>query len=294
MSGLVCVGLATLDAVAVVSQRPAPDQRVLAEELVYSGGGPAATAAVASARLGSPVAFVGAVGDDGEGHRIVAALDDERVATTQLRIEAGRTTGASVVICEQDTASRTIYNRPTAPLALDEQAAELIRAADWVHVDHVGWPAVAAMLTGLDPGSRPNVSVDHGSPVAGSRPTLVDLYVPTIERLRADFGNRPVGKLLDECTAPRVVATLGDQGSVAREDDGTHLEAPGVSVPVVSTLGAGDVFHGALVTAISRGKAMSDAMMYANVAAALSCRAADGRSAIPSHDDVVHFLEASA
>lgn len=294
MAGLVCVGLATLDAIAVVPRRPEPDARVLADELVYAGGGPAATAAVAAARLGLPVTFVGAVGDDGEGRRILADLDAEGVDTSGLRLESERVTGASVVVCERDTATRTIYNRPTAALRLDDAAIALLRRADWVHVDHVGWPVVAEALRGLDAARRPRISVDHGSPVAGERPDLVDLYVPSVQRLRTDHGQRPVRELLAECAAPRVVVTLGESGSIGRDEVGSHCEAPGVPVEVVSTLGAGDVFHGALVTAVSRGLPLHEAMTYANVAAALSCRAADGRSAIPSHDEVSQFLEDSA
>lgn len=294
MPGLVCVGLATLDAVAVVGRRPEPDQRVVADQLVYSGGGPAATAAVAAVRLGTPVTFVGAVGDDGEGHRVVDDLDAEGVDTAGVRIEPGRVTGASVVVCERDTAARTIYNRPTAELRLDDAATELVRAADFVHVDHVGWPAVAVALRGLGAADRPRVSVDHGSPVHGERPSLVDLYVPTVQRLRTDHGRHPVRELLAACPAPRVVATLGAGGAVGRDETGTYHEVPGVDVEVVGTLGAGDVFHGALAAAVSGGRALSEAMAFANVAAALSCRAADGRSAIPRYADVTRFLEASA
>ncbi|HSO01736.1 MAG TPA: PfkB family carbohydrate kinase, partial [Gaiellaceae bacterium] len=64
MSTVVCVGLATLDTIFAVPRHPGPDDRVVATELAIAGGGPAATAAVALARLGTEVAFVGLVGDD--------------------------------------------------------------------------------------------------------------------------------------------------------------------------------------------------------------------------------------
>ncbi len=44
------VGAATLDGIALVPQFPQPDERLVAEEIAYAGGGPAATAAVAAAR----------------------------------------------------------------------------------------------------------------------------------------------------------------------------------------------------------------------------------------------------
>jgi sulfofructose kinase len=64
---------------------------------------------------------------------------------------------------------------------------------------------------------------------------------------------------------------------------------PGFPVDAVSTLGAGDVFHGTLLACLVRGLPLRNALVRANACAALSCRALDGRSAIPSWDE----LEAS-
>ena len=63
--------MATFDAIALVDGFPAPDDRVVASEVAYAGGGPAATAAVAASRLGVRTAFVGTVGDDANGRAIL-------------------------------------------------------------------------------------------------------------------------------------------------------------------------------------------------------------------------------
>jgi sugar/nucleoside kinase (ribokinase family) len=55
---------------------------------------------------------------------------------------------------------------------------------------------------------------------------------------------------------------------------------------VVSTLGAGDVFHGALLASLLDGSPLPDALQRAVVAAALSCRALDGRGAIPDASEL--------
>ena len=54
-----------------------------------------------------------------------------------------------------------------------------------------------------------------------------------------------------------------------------------------STLGAGDVFHGALVAAVVRGLPLAEQLAFANVTAALSCRGLDGRSRIPRPAEVL-------
>jgi len=86
------------------------------------------------------------------------------------------------------------------------------------------------------------------------------------------------------------VVTRGARGCVAYVD-GETIEVPAhVGVDVVSTLGAGDVFHGALLACLARRLALRDALVHANACAALSCRALDGRSAIPTWDELEREL----
>jgi sugar/nucleoside kinase (ribokinase family) len=121
------------------------------------------------------------------------------------------------------------------------------------------------------------------------------LLVPTGSMLRhilADAGDRVddttaalhMARAVVNLGAHTVVATLGERGCVAADADGTTVTAPGVAIEPYSTLGAGDVFHGALVTAVASGSDLAQACAYANVVAALSCAGLDGRSAIPDHD----------
>jgi sugar/nucleoside kinase (ribokinase family) len=69
---------------------------------------------------------------------------------------------------------------------------------------------------------------------------------------------------------------------VALTSDGRRIEVPGLHIAPVSTLGAGDVFRGALLAQLMRNVPLADALTLANACAALSCRALDGRSAIPT------------
>jgi sugar/nucleoside kinase (ribokinase family) len=99
----------------------------------------------------------------------------------------------------------------------------------------------------------------------------VDLYAPN-----HDDGRR----------AEITVITRGADGCTAYVGD-ERVDIPGHPVAgVVSTLGAGDVFHGALLAALVRGLDLTDALTKANAAAALSCRALDGRSAIPTWEEL--------
>jgi sugar/nucleoside kinase (ribokinase family) len=243
---IVCVGLATRDAIYALPRHPGPDERVVASERVVAGGGPAATAAVAIARLGVQVRFVGVIDGVLDGVEIV------RVPGRMVESTILVTPGARGIVTEE---------------ALQFEApAGSLEGAEWVHVDHVGYSAV-------QPDDTVSLSVDGGNPIPGLDLAHVDLYAPT-EAM--DDGRR----------AKLTVVTRGGDGCTAYAE-GERIDVPGFEVePVVSTLGAGDVFHGALLACFARGLELRDALLHANACAALSCRALDGRTAIPTWNEL--------
>jgi len=90
-----------------------------------------------------------------------------------------------------------------------------------------------------------------------------------------------------------VVATQGSAGSAGFSPETGLVTAPGFKVNVTSTLGAGDVFHGALVAQMIQGHSLQAAMRRANAVAALSCRGLDGQSMIPTTTELNAYLEAN-
>lgn len=275
MTRVVCAGLATLDTVFSVPNLPPADGSVWATEVVVAGGGPAATAAVALARLGVEVAFVGAVGDDAAGAAIRDGLAGEGVDVAALELVPGATSPTSSILVGP-TGERAIVHHPG-----DAPSPEIEVEADWLHVDHV----CLGRVRGRSPDTA--VSVDAGYRIDDLDLHGIAVYAPTEAMLREQFGD---ARAALDAGAQLVVATRGAAGSVAYTRDGDVVEVPGVDLPVVSTLGAGDVFHGALVAYLVRGAGIADALRAANTAAALACRALDGRSAAPTLDELERSL----
>lgn len=285
---LLFVGCATLDTIASVDTYPVADSRTIANEFITAGGGPAATAAVAAARLGARTAFAGVIGDDDEGERIVAGLEAEGVDTSAILRVNNRRSGASLIIVSDGNESRAIVTRPVPPVRFPATGPfrDAIAAASWVHVDHLGWSAVQPLAPGI------RLSVDGGNPIAQLSLAAVELYVPTIEQLSADFGTALDEEHLVQASishgARSVVATNGAHGAWICRGRGPVVHVPAVSTRIVSTLGAGDVFHGALLAAVSAGYELTDAVAIANEVAAESCTGLDGRSKIPTHSLTIH------
>lgn len=292
---LTFVGAATLDALALVEQYPAADERVVASDLRFAGGGPAATAAVAASRLGHDVAFIGAVGADSTGDEIIAGLAREGVRTeAMVRVETAES-GASVVVISRGTATRAISNRPLprTDLVSSPAARALLAESTWIHTDHIGWEPTMRAVRDLGPG--PRMSFDGGHLVDGFTPDGLDLYVPTVDALQRRLGRNPTPHLLEQAAAEfggTVVATAGGEGAWTLERGGAPRRIPGFAVDVLSTLGAGDVFHGALLAQIAEDRPLDEAVRRANAVAALSTRALDGRSGIPDAGELDSFLSA--
>jgi sulfofructose kinase len=272
---VVCAGLATRDTIWRIPAHPALDGRVVATDVAVAGGGPAATAAVTLARLGVDVAFAGAVGDDDAGTFVLHGLAVEGVDISLLAIVPGAQTPQSAILVGPGGDRAIIHHPGNAPFP--ETEAE----ADWLHVDHAAFRHVRCQTPG-------QVSLDGGNPIEGLDLQGISLYAPTEGRLREDFGDAQ-GAL--DAGAELVVVTRGSEGSVATTRAGEIVEAGGVPCDgFVSTLGAGDVFHGALLAYLVRGATLDDALLAANTAASLSCRALDGRSAIPLLDELERSL----
>jgi sulfofructose kinase len=290
----VCVGLATLDAIVEVDRMPSFEERLVASAGTLAGGGVSATAAVTLARLGVPVAFAGSVGDDDAGRAIRAGLATEGVDVSLLRTVSGASP-FTVVLVERGSGARALVpvTRPGMTIEADAALRTAVTCAEWVHVDHVGYAVVRKFRTA---GMTTRISIDGGNPIADLSLEGISLFVPTEAQLALRYPSlnheQAMAHALNE-GAETVVVTRGRDGSAAaaRTNDGVAFEyALAPRVDTVSTLGAGDVFHGALLAALVDARPLREALAFANAAAALSCRGLDGRSAIPSRAELDVFI----
>ena len=289
----VCVGVITIDTIALVDKYPGEDERILADEISRAGGGPAAVAAVALSRLGIKSAIVGTIGDDEDGKEVLRIFAQEGVDTSGISIGSTATAG-SVIVASKEHSARAISTRqPLAQAEMNEAAKKLITSAQWVHVDHVGIKRLEE--AGISRGNGPLISFDAGYGVETFDPTVVDLFVPTDRQMALRYPGVDLAVALENDSMKAgntVVATQGSAGSAGFSPETGLVTAPGFKVDVTSTLGAGDVFHGALVAQLIQGHPLHEAMRRANAVAALSCRGLDGQSKIPTTTELNAYLEA--
>lgn len=288
----VCVGVITMDTIALVDKYPGEDERTLASEISRAGGGPAAVAAVALSRLGITTAIVGTIGRDSDGDEILEIFAREGVDSSGISRGDNPTSGSVIVVSREHSARAISTRQPVVQAPLNDAAKLLIAGAEWIHCDQVGITRLDEM--GLKRGTGPKISFDAGYGVENFDASLVDLFVPTDRQMKLRY---PELSALDAIEADAkkanntVVATMGSEGSAGFSSSEGIKRAAGFKVEVTSTLGAGDVFHGALLAQVIQNRPLQEALIRANAVAALSCRGLDGQSKIPHSAELDEFIK---
>jgi len=284
--------------ISLLPAYPKANDRVLATELLLSGGGPAATAAVTLSRLGHHVEMVTAVGDDEQGRFVMNGLAQEGVGTSHIKVVKMGRTAISQVIVNSETAERLIIHMPGANVEEALVDFNFDREAGWIHLDNRGYEALEKSGKQELALNKHKISLDGGIHIDHLDLTNVDLYVPTISELRNLFGqtSSDLEVLMSAKSAGPlvVIATDGPNGSyslesTAPDDEPALVHCEAFAGEIFSTLGAGDVFHGALLSEIIHDSDLRVAMTKANLCAFISCRALDGRSGVPTAKEL-NFL----
>jgi sulfofructose kinase len=296
MTRVACVGLAVLDLVFEVPTLPSAAGKHFAHGLRQVSGGPAANGAVTVARLGGEAVLVAAVGDDAAGSTILAQLRSEQVDLTGVTTVPGATSPTSAVLVDV-TGERLIVNHLDAALHRDAVVAPgIFDEADAVLAD-LRWKdgATLGLQTARDRGVPAVLDYDATSAVDDRQLIRFATHIAFAQqalaaRTATDDAEEGLRRIRMETDAWLAV-TLGGDGVVWLDPDGTAVHLPAFDVEVVETLGAGDVFHGALALHLAEGTEEATAVRLASAAAALKCTRPGGRAGIPHAAEVHAFLK---
>lgn len=298
MSGrVIVVGSINTDFVVLADRLPCPGETVLGGRLEVHPGGKGANQAVAAARAGAAVTFVGAVGTDAYGDQALDALRAEGVDVTHVGrvceptgaalIAVGARGENQIVVAPGANATLTA-DAATAGAALGGEGAVLLTSLE------VPMPAVvAAVAAAHATGMRSIVNPAPAHPLPAELLALAPILTPNEHELVVGIGNDDAAAALAELTArvtSPVIVTQGPAGALLAE--GRRRDRyDGHRVPhVVDTTGAGDTFNGVLAAWLSDGASLDEAIRAANVAGALSVGASGARAGMPARSAIVDAL----
>ncbi|MFC5835216.1 ribokinase [Nonomuraea insulae] len=288
-------GSANMDLVAFVPVAPKRGETVTGHRFRTVPGGKGANQAIAAARAGGEVAFLGAVGDDGFGAEMRTALAEAGVEVHGLRQVPGPSGIAHIVV--DDEGGNSIIVVPGANGTITGPSGEDLAAiaGSRALLLQLELP-MEAVVAGAQAGTVSGVPVYLTPAPAQQLPDelldAVTVIVPNEHEAAAITGvTRPedaMEALLDR--VEEVVITLGSEGALYGSRSGSRLRVPAVKVEAVDTTAAGDTFVGALAVARTEGMDVPGALRFASVAAALSVRREGASTSMPTRREIEDTL----
>jgi len=302
---LIHIGSAVVDFIYRLERLPLPGDDLTASSFAALPGG-GFNMMLAARRSGMAVAYAGKIGDGLCGAMLTAAFNAEGIDCLQPPSN-GIDSGTCVVLITADS-ERTFVSKPGAEgvITLDDFAFMQPARGDWVFTSG---------YTLAYPGSRDSqarfISELPSETTFAFDPTGIVYEIPgdilktVLARTNWLSCNRSeaaaiaglgsdeelAGRLLrDHCPdAEGVVIRAGSAGALLALRDKPPVFVPAFKVETVDTNGAGDTHVGAFVAALSLEQAPTEALRYANAAAAISTTR-HGGSVAPTANEIKEFL----
>jgi sulfofructose kinase len=293
---ILCAGIAVQDILMRVEAFPAPGTKAVATDFVITGGGCAANAALAVARLGGRAAFAGPLGAVGDAvsERILADLAAEGVDCSGAVRVAAATAPVSLILIDA-AGEKSIATRRSWGLSdgRPADAAALVADADAVLVDNRFAEFALEVCEAAHRRDIPLViDLDQATKPDDPLLKLGTHLIASSEGLQGTTGTGDFAASLRTLAAHNagfVAATDGANG-VYWLERGELRHMPAFVVTAIDTLGAGDIFHAGFSLALAEGRTLTEALRFASAAAALKCTRFGGAASAPMRAEVDAFL----
>jgi len=292
------VGYNAWDVIVPLPAAPPPDGKLETPGLLACGGGPAATAAVALARLGARARLVSPLADDPAGEAQRRELSAAGVDVSLCPARPGGVSPLAVSLVSPTGARSILWRRGELP-AIDvaEVDPAWLDGVDCLLCDSHE-PAAAARLAVAARARAVPVVLDGGNVRAGVAQLvpLCDDVISSTVFAPALTGRRAPAAALRALAAlgpSRVAMTFGAAGCLA-SDGGAPFHVPAFDVPARDTTGAGDAFHAGYALARAEGRPLRACLDWGSAVAALKCRDWGGRRGLPGRDETEALLRQGA
>ncbi|TWH20389.1 sugar kinase [Prauserella rugosa] len=279
-------------------------------------GGAETNVAVSLSRLGVPVTWVGRVGDDALGKRVVREVRGEGVdvrptvdpdAPTGLMLKELTGPGTSRVYYYRAGSAGSRFTAADVPAGLVEDSALIHLTGITPLLSDTAREACRLLVRrAKDAGVRVSVDVNYRSALApvdvaakvlGELVAEADVVFGSPEELAyvvpggAELSASPdeLAAALDPSGEREIVVKRGGDGASAYAG-GAVVHAPGHRVEVVDTVGAGDAFVAGYLSGQVRGWSVADKLARANACGAVLCTVPGDWEAAPTPEDLEVFL----
>ena len=291
---IVVVGSSNTDLVLSCPRLPNPGETLLGGDFQQFHGGKGANQAVAAARAGARVTFVGARGNDDFGRKAAAALRREKINIQPFTVHEGVSSGIALILLGGKSRENIIGVARSANDALSKE--DLAAALPHFKAARMVIAQLETPLATVTEAAR--IAHQAGVPFllnpapARSLPRsllrLVDTLTPNEHEatlLTDEPDPQRAGLALIRAGCRRVVITLGSKGALQITAKRVqHFAAP--KVKAVDTVGAGDCFTAWLAVGLAEEMPLDAAIARALSAASLSVTRPGAQSSLPYRKEV--------
>ena len=299
---IIVVGSSNTDMVVKSARLPAPGETIIGGVFGMYPGGKGANQAVAAARLGGHVYFVGKKGNDIFGTEADSLLQKEGIDTTCFSTDPDHPSGVAlitvdekgencIVVASGANSSLTAKDLKGIEPLMEKSAVVLLQLEIPVQtVEHVA--ALAAeknLLIILNPAPAQPLPASLLKKISIITPNETEAEILTGIHITGIETAEHAAITLHQQGIPTVIITLGSEGAlVYHQNSFTKIES--IRVVAVDTTAAGDVFNGALAVCLANGMSVEDAAKYACRAAAVSVTKMGAQSSAPTKKEIENYV----
>lgn len=309
------VGSINMDLVIQTKKLPQKGETLLGKSFQQFPGGKGANQAVAAARLGAEVSFIGCVGNDEFGNSLLERLQKENINVDGIVKKTDTVTGiAQITVSENDNSIIVVpgANYEISLHLIDQNIDKLVNADIIITQLEIPMEIVSRVIdiayenntpVILNPAPAQELSSEMVKKVSYITPNETELaaIVSNITTNRTELeefvnggGGLPLTQSFEtllQAGVKNIIVTMGEHGAAYQgaTEDGPSFRS-GHKVDVVDTTGAGDTFNGALAVAIAQNNSLKDSVEFAIKSAALSVTKFGAQSGMPTYKEVAtHF-----
>ncbi|MES2796313.1 MAG: ribokinase [Bacteroidota bacterium] len=303
MNNILIIGSNNTDMMVKTNRFPREGETVFGGKFLMNQGGKGSNQAVAAARLGAKVTFVTKVGNDIFGKQTVENLKKEGVDTSQILVDESASSGIALITVNEKgennivVASGANMNLQIADiLQIDKYIllADVILLQLEIPMETVEYVAEKAKKYGkkiiLNPAPATKLSdkLLDGLYLITPNQSEAELLIGT--EITDEDPLRRSADLLRLKGVKNVIFTLGEKGIfLSNLTTSKYFDPP--RVKVIDTTAAGDIFNGALATALSNGKDWNESIEFATNAASISVTRIGAQASAPTLAEVEDFSE---
>ena len=300
---IVVFGSINMDLTTYVPRLPQPGETLRGSSYITVPGGKGDNQAVAAARLGAQVKFIGRVGNDGFGREVLKIVSSENVDTSLVQVDPSQGTGLAVISVDEHAensiiivsgANLTLDQSDIANASLALQSAQVLLVQLEINTD--------ATLQVVQIAHDLGVTVVFDPAPAQILPAetfpRLDVITPNETETEVLLGFRPKDKTsalqaADEFIQRGVgtaVIKMGAQGVYFKNSKQSGFIPP-FKVNSIDSVAAGDAFNGGLAVALSEGKSLPEAVRWGAAAGALATTLKGAMPSMPHREELLKLLE---